>query len=71
MAKRSEPLRVLIVGAGIRGLATAISLSRFSGIPDLDIWLHEQAPELREIGDSIALSPNGMRTVEKLVYEMP
>lgn len=58
MAKRNEPLRVLIAGAGIGGLATAISLSRVSGIPDLDIQLYEQAPELREIGASIALSPN-------------
>ncbi|KAH0493371.1 hypothetical protein TgHK011_000044 [Trichoderma gracile] len=66
MASRERPLRVLIAGAGIAGLATAISLTRISGIPDLDIQLFEQAPELREIGASIALSPNGLRTLEKL-----
>ncbi|KAL6856382.1 FAD/NAD(P)-binding domain-containing protein [Trichoderma novae-zelandiae] len=66
MASSSKPLRVLIAGAGIAGLATAISLTRISGIPDLDIQLYEQAPELREIGASIALSPNGLRTLEKL-----
>nr|WNZ75600.1 hypothetical protein [Trichoderma harzianum] len=66
MAGNSKPLRVIIAGAGIAGLATAISLTRISGIPDLDIQLYEQAPELREIGASIALSPNGLRTLEKL-----
>lgn len=54
----SEPLRVLIAGAGIGGVATAIALTRLSNIPNLNIQLYEQAPELREIGASIALSPN-------------
>ncbi|OQE22143.1 hypothetical protein PENFLA_c013G09894 [Penicillium flavigenum] len=66
MTVNSEPLRVLIAGAGIAGLATAISLTRISTLPKLDIQLYEQAPELLEIGASIALSPNGMRTLEKL-----
>ncbi|KAJ3499293.1 hypothetical protein NLG97_g458 [Lecanicillium saksenae] len=70
MTERSQSFRVLIAGAGIGGLATAISLSRVSGIPNLDIQIYEQAPELIEIGASIALSPNGMRTLERLgVYE--
>ncbi|KAJ6020696.1 hypothetical protein N7540_006200 [Penicillium herquei] len=60
------PVRVIIAGAGIAGLATAISLARISSLPNLDIQLYEQAPELLEIGASIALSPNGMRTLEKL-----
>ncbi|KAL7931364.1 FAD/NAD(P)-binding domain-containing protein [Trichoderma chlorosporum] len=66
MAGESNPFRVIIAGAGIAGLATAISLTRISGITNLDIQLYEQAPELREIGASIALSPNGLRTLEKL-----
>ncbi|KAK1240396.1 hypothetical protein MKX07_004424 [Trichoderma sp. CBMAI-0711] len=66
MASSKRPLRVLIAGAGVAGLATAISLTRISGIPDLDIQLFEQSPELREIGASIALSPNGLRTLERL-----
>lgn len=53
-----RPLRVLIAGAGIGGLATAISLARIAGISNIDVQLYEQAPELREIGASIALSPN-------------
>ncbi|KAH8694307.1 hypothetical protein BGW36DRAFT_384723 [Talaromyces proteolyticus] len=66
MAVQDAQLRVLIAGAGIAGLATAIALTRISGISNLDIQLYEQAPELLEIGASIALSPNGMRTLEKL-----
>ncbi|KAF3406205.1 Salicylate hydroxylase [Talaromyces pinophilus] len=66
MAENSPKFRVLIAGAGIAGLATAIALSRISNVPNLDIQLYEQAPELNEIGASIALSPNGMRTLEKL-----
>ncbi|KAJ5608974.1 hypothetical protein N7528_009541 [Penicillium herquei] len=62
----NDKLRVIIAGAGIAGLATAISLARVSSLPNLDIQLYEQAPELLEIGASIALSPNGMRTLEKL-----
>lgn len=58
MTEKKEPIRVLIAGAGIAGLATAISLTRVSTVPNLDIQLYEQAPELLEIGASIALSPN-------------
>ncbi|KAJ5773012.1 Monooxygenase FAD-binding [Penicillium paradoxum] len=66
MTEQNPPLRVLIAGAGIAGLATAISLTRISSLPNLDIQLYEQASELLEIGASIALSPNGMRTLERL-----
>ena len=58
MTEQDKPLRVLIAGAGIAGLATAISLTRISSISNLDVQLYEQAPELLEIGASIALSPN-------------
>ncbi|KAL4746977.1 hypothetical protein BDW72DRAFT_197188 [Aspergillus terricola var. indicus] len=61
-----RPFKILIAGAGIAGFATAISLSRIAAIPDLEIQLYEQASELLEIGASIAHSPNGMRTLEKL-----
>lgn len=56
-------LKVIIAGAGIAGLSTAIALQRLAY---LDVELYEQAPELKEIGASIALSPNGLRTLEKL-----
>ncbi|CEN61059.1 hypothetical protein ASPCAL07726 [Aspergillus calidoustus] len=66
MTEPSRPLKVLIAGAGIAGLATAVALERVSSIANLNVQLYEQAPELLEIGASIALSPNGMRTLEKL-----
>lgn len=53
-----DTLRVIIAGAGIAGLAAAIALERVSAIPNINIQLYEQAPELLEIGASIALSPN-------------
>ncbi|KAJ5541102.1 hypothetical protein N7494_006178 [Penicillium frequentans] len=66
MSESSDKFRVIIAGAGIAGLATAISLKRISSIPNLDVQIYEQAHQLSEIGASIALSPNGMRTLEKL-----
>ncbi|KAJ5168171.1 uncharacterized protein N7482_003765 [Penicillium canariense] len=66
MVVKDDTFRVLIAGAGIAGLATSISLRRISDLANLDVHIYEQAPELLEIGASIALSPNGMRTLEKL-----
>jgi salicylate hydroxylase len=48
-------LKVIIAGAGIAGLATAIALRR---LPNVDVELYERSTELQEIGASIALSPN-------------
>lgn len=62
----NDTVRVLIAGAGIGGLATAISLSRVAAIPNIDIQLYEQAPELLEIGASIALSPNVRLSVSQM-----
>lgn len=56
-------LRIAIIGAGIAGLTTAIALKHH---PSIDIQIYERASELREIGASIALGPNGMRTLDKL-----
>lgn len=62
----NDTVRVLIAGAGIGGLATAISLSRVAAISNVDIQLYEQAPELLEIGASIALSPNVRLSVSQI-----
>lgn len=57
----ADKLKVIIAGAGIAGLAVAIALQR---LPYLDVELYEQADELKEIGASIAISPN----VSYLIY---
>lgn len=67
----SDPMadiKVIIAGGGIAGLATAIALRQLNNSSGLkfDIHLYERSPELREIGASIALSPNGLRTLERL-----
>lgn len=56
-------LQIAIVGAGIAGLAAAIALKHH---PAVDVQIYERAAELREIGASIALGPNGMRTLDRL-----
>ncbi|KAI0845948.1 FAD/NAD(P)-binding domain-containing protein [Daldinia vernicosa] len=62
MADESK-LQIAIVGAGIAGLGAAIGLKHH---PAIDVQVYEKATELREIGASIALGPNGMRTLERL-----
>lgn len=59
-------LSIAICGAGIAGLTAAIALLKH---PHITINIYEQATELKEIGASIALSPNGLRTLERLGLE--
>jgi salicylate hydroxylase len=56
-------LDIAICGAGIAGLTAAIALLKH---PLISVQIYEQASELREIGASIALGPNGLRTLERL-----
>jgi salicylate hydroxylase len=55
-------MRVIIVGAGIGGIAAALAL-RLQGIEHVVL---EQAQRLAEVGAGIQLSPNGMRVLEWL-----
>lgn len=55
-------MRVIVVGAGIGGLTTALALRR-SGI---EVQVFEQAPELREVGAGIRLSSNATRLLQRL-----
>ncbi|TLS24978.1 hypothetical protein PpBr36_06921 [Pyricularia pennisetigena] len=60
----SQPvLSVAIVGAGIAGLTATIALQ---GKPGIDVRIYERTKELREVGATIALGPNGLRTLERL-----
>ena len=62
-SSESAKLEVAIVGAGIAGLTAAIALLQH---PLINVNIYEKATELKEIGASIALGPNGLRTLERL-----
>jgi 2-polyprenyl-6-methoxyphenol hydroxylase-like FAD-dependent oxidoreductase len=57
-----DGIRVAVVGAGIAGLSAAAFLAR-AGIA---CTVYEQAPELREVGAGIQLSPNGSRLLHRI-----
>lgn len=50
-------LHVLVAGGGIGGLTAALALLRRG----FDVDVFEQAPELREVGAGVQVSPNGSR----------
>ena len=57
-------LKVAIAGGGIGGLVLALGL-RERGV---EVEVHEQADELREVGAAVALSANGVRELERLGF---
>ncbi|KAK6833353.1 hypothetical protein PG987_008047 [Apiospora arundinis] len=59
----ASKLRIAITGAGIAGLTAAIALKDEPGV---DVQIYEKTSELREVGATIALGPNGMRTLDRL-----
>lgn len=56
-------MRIAIVGAGIGGLATALSLEA-AGFRDITVY--ERAPEIRGLGVGINLLPHAMRELTEL-----
>jgi FAD-dependent urate hydroxylase len=60
-------MHVLIAGAGIGGLATAIAL-RQAGI---DVEVFERAPALLEVGAGISLWPNAVKVLDRLGVGAP
>ena len=52
----------LIVGAGIGGLAAAVSLERAGW----NVRIHERAANPRELGFALALAPNAMAAIDEL-----
>jgi salicylate hydroxylase len=59
------PDKVIVIGAGIGGLAAALSLLKRG----LDVEVHEQASELKEVGAGIQISSNGTRVLYALGLE--
>jgi salicylate hydroxylase len=57
--------KVVIVGAGIGGLAAALGLLKHG----IDVEICEQAPELKEVGAGIQISSNGTRVLYALGLE--
>ena len=60
-------IRIIVIGAGIGGLAAALTLGR-SGF---EVQLFEQASVLREIGAGVQISPNATRILRRLGLEEP
>ncbi|CAI7669269.1 unnamed protein product [Penicillium palitans] len=57
--------RIAIAGAGIGGLTVAIALARL--LPsNVSVTIFEQATELKAVGASIGIGPNGLRSLYKL-----
>jgi salicylate hydroxylase len=57
--------KIVVIGAGIGGLAAALALLRRG----LDVEVYEQAAELKEVGAGVQISANGSRVLYALGLE--
>lgn len=55
-------MRIVVVGAGLGGVAAAVGLHRTGH----EVTLFERAAELREVGTGIVVMPNGLRALDAL-----
>lgn len=60
------PLRIAIIGAGICGLSTAIALQRLGHA----VTVFEKSTFAADIGAAINLSPNGLRVLASLGFDL-
>ncbi|SLN41132.1 3-hydroxybenzoate 6-hydroxylase 1 [Roseivivax jejudonensis] len=58
----ARDLRIVVIGAGIGGLAVAAALAGRGA----DVEIVERAPELTEVGAGLQISPNGLRVLTAL-----
>ncbi len=58
----SDPLKVTIAGGGVAGLAVGAALAGRGHA----VQVAERAPEIREVGAGIQISPNGVRVLKAL-----
>jgi salicylate hydroxylase len=63
LAKR--PLKVIIIGAGIGGLAAAVALRQRG----LEVELFERSAKLEEVGAGLQIGPNGVKVLRALGLE--
>jgi salicylate hydroxylase len=56
------PDPILIAGAGIGGLSTALALAQ----QGFEVKLFERTPEIREVGAGLQVGPNGIRAFHRL-----
>ena len=61
-ARHDQPMRIIVVGAGIGGLSAAIGLRRAGH----DVTVLERAPHLGGIGAGLVLFPNAMLALGRL-----
>jgi 2-polyprenyl-6-methoxyphenol hydroxylase-like FAD-dependent oxidoreductase len=59
-------LRIVIVGGGIGGLVTALSLHGLGPDSDLDVTVLEAVPEVKPLGVGINLLPHAVRELDAL-----
>ncbi|RAL59245.1 hypothetical protein DID88_006960 [Monilinia fructigena] len=62
-AENKMPLRVLVVGAGLAGLAAALSTKLAN--PSHEVTILETVSELAEVGAGLQITPNASRLCKK------
>src|ERR1700729_2227465 len=60
-----RPLKVVIIGAGIGGLAAAVALRQRG----MDVALYERSQKLEEVGAGLQIGPNGVKVLRALGLE--